>query len=399
MKKIIRYADAVIAAVIILIFSAIGFGEYSLPEHIYTDGNAKVSFNQIYSLSSKPEEQVDLQSSRAVSQSRGEIKLLGIIPVKEAEISPSDSQRVILGGESFGIKLYTDGVMVVGTKDVQTDGGMKNPSKEAGIEKGDIIVSINGEKTNTADSVEKLLNDNNGKAYKVKIKRNGNYKTFSVKPVYSKSEGCYKVGLWVRDSTAGVGTTTFYNKKNNTLAALGHPITDVDTNEIIPILEGEAVEAQVTNIYKSTDGDAGSLNCDFTDKTIANLKTNSVSGIYGVLSREINKDRELEVAPSCRVKKGYAQVVCTVDNNSPQAYDAEIVRVSYRQGQVKNMVVKITDERLLNITGGIVQGMSGSPIIQDGRLAGALTHVIVDNPRKGYAIFAETMLRVSNTVK
>lgn len=192
--------------------------------------------------------------------------------LKQQALFNQSLKKVSVSGESFGIKLYTDGVIIVGIRDVETDKGKCNPAKEAGLEKGDIIIEINGKKVYSADSVTDILNDNNGKDYKITVKRNGNYKEFLLKPAYSSSQGCYKVGLWVRDSTAGVGTITYYDKSNNTVSALGHPITDVDTNEIMPILDGEAVRATVTKIYKSKAGEAGSLCCEFTNDIIGTLK-------------------------------------------------------------------------------------------------------------------------------
>jgi stage IV sporulation protein B len=307
---------------------------------------------------------------------------------------------VYVSGESFGIKLYTDGVIIVGIKDVETANGKCNPAKDAGLEKGDIIVSINNVKVTSSTQVEEIFNDNNGNDYEIKVKRNGNYKTFTLTPVYSHSEGKYKVGIWVRDSTAGIGTITFYNPENSVMAALGHPITDVDTNEIMPILNGEAVGANVTKIYKSTDGEAGSLSCDFTNNVIGNLSINSECGIYGKYECDIDTSRLYSVATPQEVEKGSAQLLCTIDDSGPQLYDVEIVHVSYRENnEEKNMVIKVTDANLIEQTGGIVQGMSGSPIIQNGKLVGALTHVIVDSPEKGYAIFAETMLEKSQEVE
>lgn len=343
---------------------------------------------------------VDFQSSKRVTPDESEIKLLGVIPVKTAKISQESEKKVYVSGESFGIKLYTDGVIVVGTKDVETSQGKCNPAKEAGLEKGDIIVSINNVKMTSSTQVEETFNDNNGKAYKIKVKRNGNYKSFILTPAYSPAEGRYKVGVWVRDSTAGIGTITFYNPVNSSIAALGHPITDVDTNDIMPILNGEAVKAQVTKLYKSSNGEAGSLCCDFSNDVIGTLSVNSAYGIYGKYSCDINALNPYQVAASQEIEKGNAQLLCTVDENGPALYDVEITRVSYRENSSeKNMVVKITDEALIEKTGGIVQGMSGSPIIQNGKLIGALTHVIVDNPHKGYAIFAEKMVQMSDEVK
>ncbi|MGN1202306.1 MAG: SpoIVB peptidase, partial [Eubacterium sp.] len=272
--------------------------------------------------------------------------------------------------------------------------------KEAGLEKGDIIISINNVKMTSSTQVEETFNDNNGKDYKIVVKRNGNYKNFTLTPVYSQSEGKYKVGVWVRDSTAGIGTLTFYNPANNSIAALGHPITDVDTNEIMPILNGEAVKATVTKLYKSTDGEAGSLCCDFSNDVIGSLSINSECGIYGKCANELSSGKLYQVASAQEVEKGSAQLLCTLDGSGPQLYDVEITRVSYRENNdEKNMVVKVTDEDLIEKAGGIIQGMSGSPIIQNGKLIGALTHVIVDNPEKGYAIFAETMAEKSEEIK
>lgn len=400
LKKIIRIADACIAVVLIFIFSLIGFGDLCLPDRISTYSSKNISYKNIYTVDMGNNSQVDFQNNTRVSPSESEIKILGIIPVKTTKILQETEKRVYVSGESFGIKLYTDGVIVVGTKDVETANGKCNPAKEAGLEKGDIIISINNVKMTDSSQVEETFNDNNGKDYKIVVKRNGNYKNFTLKPVYSQSEGKYKVGVWVRDSTAGIGTVTFYNSENNSIGALGHPITDVDTNEIMPILNGEAVKANVTKIYKSTDGEAGSLCCDFTNNVIGSLSVNSICGIYGKYECSLVGKRLYKVAASQEVEKGSAQLLCTVDEKGPQLYDVEITRVSYRENNdEKNMVVRVTDKNLIEKTGGIVQGMSGSPIIQNGKLVGALTHVIVDNPEKGYAIFAEKMVEKSEELK
>lgn len=400
MKKIIRISDAVFAVLLVFVYALIGIGDICLPQRISTYSSADIRYNSIYTVDIPSVSQVDLQKDTRVSPDKSEIKLFGFIPVRSASVEQKEEKWVHVSGESFGIKLYTDGVIVVGTKDVITDDGKRNPAKEAGIEKGDIIVSINNVKMTSSSQVEETFNDNNGREYNIKVKRNGNYKDFTLKPVYSRSEGRFKVGIWVRDSTAGIGTLTFYNSENGTLAALGHPITDVDTNEIMPILDGEAVRANVTKLYRSTDGEAGSLCCDFTNEVIGSLSVNSECGIYGKYNCSVSGKKLYKVAVAQEVEKGSAQILCTVDEKGPMLYDAEITRVSYRENNdEKNMVVKVTDERLLEKTGGIIQGMSGSPIIQNGMLVGALTHVIVDDPEKGYAIFAEKMLEKSEEIK
>lgn len=393
MKKAIRIIDGIFALCLIIIYSFIVFGNIVLPDKIEAYSTKKIEYKSVYSVENNSLYQVDYQNSSKVSPVENDIKLLGIIPVKTTSIIQSKPKKVSVSGESFGIKLYTDGVIIVGIRDVETDKGKCNPAKEAGLEKGDIIIEINGKKVYSADSVTDILNDNNGKDYKITVKRNGNYKEFLLKPAYSSSQGCYKVGLWVRDSTAGVGTITYYDKSNNTVSALGHPITDVDTNEIMPILDGEAVRATVTKIYKSKAGEAGSLCCEFTNDIIGTLKKNCQSGIYGKYTCTLKNTYEYEVASPNEIVRGPVQILCTIDSGKAKFYNAQISRISYRENKKgKNMVVKITDERLLEKTGGIVQGMSGSPIIQNGKLVGALTHVIVDSPEKGYAIFAQDMI-------
>lgn len=393
MKKAIRIIDGIFALCLIIIYSFIVFGNIVLPDKIEAYSTKKIEYKSVYSVENNSSYLVDYQNNSKVSPVENDIKLLGIIPVKTTSIIQSKPKKVSVSGESFGIKLYTDGVIIVGIRDVETDKGKCNPAKEAGLEKGDIIIEINGKKVYSADSVTDILNDNNGNDYKITIKRNGNYKEFLLKPAYSSSQGCYKVGLWVRDSTAGVGTITYYDKSNNTVSALGHPITDVDTNEIMPILDGEAVRATVTKIYKSKAGEAGSLCCEFTNDIIGTLKKNCQSGIYGKYTCTLKNTYEYEVASPNEIVRGPVQILCTIDSGKAKFYNAQISRISYRENKKgKNMVVKITDERLLEKTGGIVQGMSGSPIIQNGKLVGALTHVIVDSPEKGYAIFAQDMI-------
>lgn len=393
MKKAIRIIDGIFALCLIIIYSFIVFGNIVLPDKIEAYSTKKIEYKSVYSVENNSLYQVDYQNNSKVSPVENDIKLLGIIPVKTTSIIQSKPKKVSVSGESFGIKLYTDGVIIVGIRDVETDKGKCNPAKEAGLEKGDIIIEINGKKVYSADSVTDILNDNNGKDYKITVKRNGNYKEFLLKPAYSSSQWCYKVGLWVRDSTAGVGTITYYDKSNNTVSALGHPITDVDTNEIMPILDGEAVRATVTKIYKSKAGEAGSLCCEFTNDIIGTLKKNCQSGIYGKYTCTLKNTYEYEVASPNEIVRGPVQILCTIDSGKAKFYNAQISRISYRENKKgKNMVVKITDERLLEKTGGIVQGMSGSPIIQNGKLVGALTHVIVDSPEKGYAIFAQDMV-------
>lgn len=394
MKKAIRIFDAVFAAFCAVLFTVIGIASVMLPDNIITYDGEEIPFSSGFSYTGKSE--VSLVDSQTAFPRQRSLKLFGVFPVKDVTVTDKPSQEVMVSGEIFGIKLYTDGVIVVATQDILADGKKINPAKEAGIEVGDIIVEINGTKVYTSDDVEGILNDNNGRDYVIKVKRGDRFRTFSLTPVYASREGCYKAGMWVRDSTAGIGTITFYNEKTGMFAALGHQINDVDTNEIMPLLEGEAVNAVVTSVQKGGARTAGSLCCDFSDVAIGELYENSECGIYGAYYKIFENARAYPVAAKQEVKKGKATLISTVEAGEPKEYEIEITHINYLQDNYqKNMSVKITDEELISKTGGIVQGMSGSPIVQNGKIIGALTHVIVDNQKKGYAIFAQTMLEKS----
>lgn len=398
MKKVIRISTAVIAVICSIIMAFVIIGCSTLPDTFVKYEESPQRLNSFYSLNTNTSsKQVDYQSASPKTET---LSVFGIVPVKSVKVSVKHSPRVFVSGEVFGIKLYTDGVIIVGTQEVELDGGKKaSPAAEAGLEKGDIIVSVNNILVFSSNEVMAILNENNGDSYKIRIKRDGRYKTFTLTPVYSSREGTYKAGMWVRDSTAGIGTLTFYNENYGTFAALGHQINDIDTNELMPLLEGEAVSATVTRVQKASAGVTGSLWCDFEDYKLGRLLDNSDSGLYGAFVKISDNAKEYPVASKQEVKKGKAQLVCTVSGKKPRAYDIEITRVTYnREGEQKDIVFRITDSELLKTTGGIVQGMSGSPVIQNGKLVGAVTHVIVNNPVKGYAIFAETMVEKSENL-
>ena len=398
MKKAIRAFDAALAVLCAVIFAFVAAGSIVVPSDITTFGENTGRYGTLYSLSAdKKEQSVDYRQSDTQQQ---ELKLLGVVPVKDVSVTKSQTTQVYVSGEVFGIKLYTDGVIVVGMQSVQTEDKKVSPAADAGIKVGDIIVSVNNTEVFSSNEVTQILNDNNGTDYNIKVKRDGRYRHFTVTPAYSYREGCYKAGMWVRDSTAGIGTITFYNKDEGTFAALGHQVNDIDTNLIMPLLEGEAVGAEVTRVQKAKNGSTGSLSCDFKDNIVGQLMDNRECGLYGSYSEIGQYAKPYEVAPRQDIKRGKAQILSTVTAGAPKLYDVEITRIKYRgDKEQKDIVLKVTDKDLLNTTGGIVQGMSGSPVIQNGKLVGALTHVIISNPEKGYAVFADKMLKASKLSK
>lgn len=393
--RFIRLFDIVLAIVCAIIMGTIAIGQYVMPDSVvqYRGDSQRLSALFSYSDSAKTRS-VDYQTV----SSKETVKLLGVVPVKEIKVTHKEAPSVYVSGEAFGIKLYTDGVIVVGTQSVMLEDKKVNPAEEAGIRVGDIIISINNVDVFSSDDVSSLLNDNNGEPYKIKVKRDERYKNFVLTPVYSDKEGCYKAGMWVRDSTAGIGTITFYNKENGTFALLGHPINDVDTKKIMPMLEGEAVGATVRSVQKPSAGATGSLVCDFNDNVIGKLLLNTECGVYGAYSSVSSLARAYPVASCQEIDKGFAQIISTVDSGNPRAYSINISKISYSGNGERDIVFKVVDKDLLKKTGGIVQGMSGSPIIQNGKIIGAVTHVIVDNPEKGYGIFAQTMVEQSNKI-
>ena len=329
------------------------------------------------------------------------LKLFGLFPIKDVTVKVVDATSVIPCGTPFGIKMYTDGVLVVGMSDVDTAAGSKSPARSAGIRVGDVIVSIDGQTVNTTEQVAAVVEKAADKAMVFRIRRNHIEFDVSFNAERSVNENRYKAGLWVRDSSAGIGTLTYYIPGANTFAGLGHAICDVDTGDILPLSSGEVLPARIYSVVKGQKGEPGELRGGFEYGTMGNLTINSETGVYGTLSKVPAAliGEPVNVAMKQQVKEGYAQMLTTIDGTHPEYYDIEIEQVRYNDSSpTRNMTIVITDPRLLEKTGGIIQGMSGSPILQDGRLVGAVTHVFVNDPTHGFAIFAENMLKTSDSI-
>lgn len=395
MCNFFKTLSAICTALCVVVFSLVYFGQKNIPDKITTIENSTYEFKRVFGISLfrldyEDEKRVASGTARA-SQNEVEIDLLNIIPVKTAEITNSKRKYVILGGELFGVKLYTDGVLVVDTDMVETENGKVNPAQEAGLRVGDIIKSVNNEKISSTKSLANKIQASNGEKMKFDIVRNNRNLTIEFETFKEKATGKYKAGLWVRDSTAGLGTVTFYNSSNNSFAGLGHGIYDVDTNEIMPMNNGKVFNAYANGIYKSSTGSVGELCGIITGKSIGELCLNNDMGVYGFT--ETDKTEAVPVAVKQEVTTGKAKIYCTLDDSGVKSYDIEIKKIYSNSDSVnKDMIIEVTDKALLEKTGGIVQGMSGSPIIQNGKLVGAVTHVFVNDPTKGYAIYIERML-------
>lgn len=329
----------------------------------------------------------------------GEIMLFGIIPVKPVALSFTERPVVSLGGQPFGIRLYTDGLIVTDTDSVETALGKASPARDAGIMRGDIILTANGEPLTSSRQLSDIVAESAGKSLILTGRRESVSFRKTVTPAVDSASDAPRLGLWVKDSCAGIGTMTFTDNSGG-FAGLGHGIFDSETGELMPLAEGDIVPAVITGVNKGSGGSPGSLCGSFADSRAEGIiAANSEKGVYGFLCGGEFTGREIPVAFRQEVRRGKAQICTTVSGSEPELFDAEITDISYDNSEVtKNIVLHITDERLLSQTGGIVQGMSGSPVIQDGALVGAVTHVFVNDPTGGYAAFAENMYEKSKSV-
>lgn len=326
------------------------------------------------------------------------VKLFNIFPVKSAKVKVSRRRYVVPGGSPFGIRLYTKGVMIIRIDEVTTSSGNVSPGKKAGLREGDMIISVDGVDVYRNRELSAIFSSSGGKTLKLVIERDSKRRELSFNPALCSEDNSYKGGLWIRDSTAGIGTLTWYDSTSGVFAGLGHAVCDADTGEIMPLSGGDAVEAEIKGCYKGSSGSAGELCGVFSSGTIGSLYINGETGVYGVMDSFDENEKVVPVALKQEVKTGTAQIICTVDDGGEKYYDIEIEKVFTTDDTQRNLILKVTDPELIQKTGGIVQGMSGSPIIQNGMLVGAVTHVFVDDPTEGYGIFAENMLETSQAV-
>lgn len=334
-----------------------------------------------------------------------EVSLFDTFKIKDININVIEKTTVIPLGELAGIKLYTEGVLVVGMSEIEgKDNNKYKPYINSGIEEGDIITAVNDNKVNSTTELIENVNNSEGNAVEIKYSRNGESKECSITPVEAE-DGGYKLGLWVRDSAAGIGTVTLYEPKNNAFIALGHGITDIDTNELINISTGELVTTKVLSVIKGKNGEPGKIQGTVQkQQNIGTIYKNTSFGIYGTVSNIQNLNnkngKEMEIALRDEIKIGKATILCNIEQTGEiKEYEIEIERI-YKNNNYdnKSMLIKVTDKELLEKTGGIIQGMSGSPIIQNGKFCGAITHVLVSDATQGYAVFGDILIKQLNNL-
>jgi stage IV sporulation protein B len=355
------------------------------------DNNAAVDFE-------RQKSDVALVAKR---QGKEEMVLeLAGIPIKKVDVNVLKDFKVFPGGQSIGVKLNTVGVLVVGHHQIDTLEGKFSPGETSDIKVGDIITEINGQHIEKMSDVGPFVQEagESGKPMNIVLKRENEKISTKLEPKKDKHENTYKLGLYIRDSAAGIGTMTFYHAGTKKYGALGHVISDMDTKKPIVVEDGQIVRSTVTSIEKGANGDPGEKLARFSSdrEVIGNIERNSPYGIFGKLNKGIQNgilDKPMPIALSHQVKEGPAKILTVVEEDKVNLFDIEIVStIPQKFPATKGMVIKVTDPKLLEKTGGIVQGMSGSPIIQDGKLIGAVTHVFVNDPTSGYGVHIEWML-------
>lgn len=390
MRNLVRFLATIISVVTLAVMGTAIYYEQSLADHYYVRQGEKFEVGTAITAESNP---VVIPVSQTGQDQLVQLNLFGIIPIKQTRVSEVDTMSVVVGGTPFGIKLLTDGVLVVGLNSIDTNDGLKNPAKQAGLRVGDIITAVDGKKVSSNREISTCVNNCGSEGIVVSYYRDNQACSATVYPVTSRVDGKQKAGIWVRDSSAGIGTVTFYDPNTQTFGGLGHGVTDVDTGGILPLSYGEVVSATITGYNKGAPGYPGQLLGSFSStQPIGSVLKNTEAGVYGDWYNIDTNAQTIKIALKQEVHTGSATILTTLSGSQPEEFSIEIEDIDTdSEHATRNMVIKVTDENLLQQTGGIIQGMSGSPIIQDGKLVGAVTHVFVNDPTKGYGIFAESM--------
>lgn len=405
MKKSIKRILLIIILLIIYIYTV---SIQSIPDNIVIFEGESITLKTVLGLNAKLIEKNNIietlsnNQENTINNSGKKIVKLSLfenIFLKDISVDVLPKTSVIPVGNIAGIKLYTSGVLVVGMSEIQgIDNKKYKPYENTGIEEGDTIISVNDNKIETTEELIDKVNESNGQLIKIGYMHDEKSLECSIQPVKTSNQE-YKLGLWVRDSAAGVGTVTFYEPSTQYFGALGHGITDIDTEQLIDISSGEFVTTKILNIVKGESGKPGKIQGTVENqKNIGTIYKNTKFGIYGKVdnlsSLNIDLSNEMEVAFRNEIKIGKAIILCSLENGKTEEYEIEIEKI-YKENNYdnKSMLIKITDEKLLEKTGGIIQGMSGSPIIQNGKFIGAVTHVLVNNPQQGFAVFGDMMLK------
>lgn len=397
MRKFYRFLAAAVSAAVVASMGPALYLQDTLPDTFTVTSGEELQLSSQYdyiTCENRWDENCLTVYGSENSSYTAQLRLMGLVKIKDVTIRVADEQDVAICGVPFGIKMTTDGVMVVGTGSVQTENGPVSPAKAAGIREGDLLLSVNGQTTLSNSIIAQLVQQSNGSPISISYQREEEKHQTVLTPALSVSDGRWHIGLWVRDSSAGIGTLTFCDPTSGAFGGLGHAICDVDTGQLMPLSQGEVVHASITGLLPGMPGEPGELQGAFCGSEVWGVvERNCPSGIFGEFCSDWSDFPLISTAHSQEVKEGPAKMLCTISGTEPRYYDVEIERIhSYDDQSGRNLILHITDEELLCQTGGILQGMSGSPLVQNGKLIGAVTHVFVNDPTRGYGIFIDTML-------
>ena len=387
-NKSIKTALLSLWGVLLSVLLCAGLYSYILPEEIHIgDGVGLPS----YPCLSFTTEEKSVAGDPTVS--RMDARLFGLVSLKKVEVKDYSGLRLIPSGSIFGVKMQAEGVYVVGVCEVQSREKCASPATMAGLSPKDLILAINDSPIKTVGELSRMIEGSAGAPITVRYRRGGTEKTTELVPLLDVSDGKYKAGLWARDNATGIGTITYINPDTGEFGALGHGVCDAESGTLLSESRGIITEAVVTDIVAGTKSKPGELKGYLRASKIGTMTKNTDCGIFGALAT-VPTQEALPVGLSHELKEGKATLRTMLSDGTPHDYEIEIVEI-HGKSPNKSFTVRITDPALLQKTGGIVQGMSGSPIIQNGKLVGAVTHVMLSDPKMGYGIFIENMLAAS----
>ena len=374
---------------LILIAGVAGAADFSIPDSLSVLRGETPCLGRHISLDIEEETPLGAHATRASATAR----LFGVLPLKEVEITTFEALSLCPGGDVFGIRVFLGGAMVTSLTKVTDDGGNEAcPAREAGLLPGDLITAVGGKEIRDAAALSAAIAASEGRAITLTVLREGCSRTLRLVPRYSASAGAYRAGILVKDQAAGIGTMTFIDPRTGAFGGLGHGIYGAEAPVLLPVERGIVSDVKLSGVVPGTPGDPGELRGRLGEVKRGTLLSNTECGVFGVLGDTEGLHEPIPIGLSSSVHVGDAEILCTLRDGECRSYRIEITELRAPKADTKCFTIRVTDPALLSVTGGIVQGMSGSPIIQDGHLIGAVTHVMINDPTAGYGIFIENML-------
>ncbi|MBQ4036752.1 MAG: SpoIVB peptidase [Clostridia bacterium] len=391
LKKSVKIAFILLVFQMFSYLALVGLGDLAYPDVLFCHQGEMPAERGIFSLAGEDALPASAGTGGVLRQNKT-VLALGFLPVKTVQVQAYPKTEVVVGGELFGVRLRSRGLLVTALGEVETASGSRSPALEAGLKKGDLLLTADGVTLSTAAELSKVLAKSEGRAVTLALEREGKPLSLSLTPVSAADEGGYRAGIWVRDGAAGIGTVTFRDPVTGVFGGLGHGVCDGDTGLIFPLKDGDVAPARVIGIRKGENGAPGELRGRLEEDDLGDVLSNTSCGIFGKCA-PLPDAVTVPLGFREEVTVGDATILCTLTDGEKREYAVRIEEIPNPRGGDKNMVICVTDPALLAQTGGIVQGMSGSPILQNGKLVGAVTHVLVGDPARGYGIFIENMLK------